>query len=91
MFYRVNLTVKKDNQIVDEYSFTDESKEKLYICATSWFHGYIRAIGDFSRVQLNVPYVPSMDGYQAWSGNNYYTIKLTNANGDIMTDINSII
>lgn len=91
MFYRVNLTVKKDNQIVDEYSFTDESKEKLYTCATSWFHGYIRAIGDFSRVKLSVPYVPSMDGYQAWSGNNYYTIRLTNANGDIVTDINSII
>ena len=63
MRYKLNLTINKDNVIVDTYNFTDESREKPYLCATSWFHGYIRAIGDFSRFQLSVPYVPSMDGY----------------------------
>jgi hypothetical protein len=87
--YKAKVRIKKENQIIDEYWFSADNKQSLLLSATSWFQGYLRAIGDFSHVRLTVPCVMSIDGYMAW--NETYKLELMNTEGKVVTNIESII
>ena len=88
--YKAKIIIKEEGIIKDQYFFSDQDKGNLLLCATSWFLGYVRAFADYSEVRLTMPCVMSIDGYKVWSDNNRYTLELVNAEGEIITDINSI-
>ena len=87
--YRVKIRIRKENQIIDEYWFSSDDKQLLMLSATSWFQGYVRAIGDFSNVRLTIPCVMSIDGYMAWG--NVYKMELLNTDNRVVANINDII
>lgn len=89
--YKAQIVIKNGNEIVDQYYFSGDDKGKLLLCATNWFLGYLRGKLDAQPMTLQMPCVMSIDGYQAWSNSGNYTIKLVNAEGEIITNIDSII
>lgn len=89
--YKAQIVIKNGNEIIDQYYFSDNDKGKLLLCATSWFLGYLRGKLDAQPMTLQMPCVMSIDGYHAWSKSGNYTIKLVNAEGEIIRNIDSII
>ena len=89
--YKAKIEIKNGNEIVDTYYFSDDDKGKLLLCATSWFLGYVKGYADTGVKMLYQPCCSSLDGYQAWDKEHKFTMKLLNANGEIIKDINTII
>ena len=87
--YKAKVRIRKQNQIIDKYFFSGDTKGDTYLSATSWFLGYLDAIRDFSHISLMKPEVMSIDGFMAW--NECYKLELLNANGEVVTKIESII
>ena len=89
--FKAKIQVKKNDKVKLEYNFSDKTKEKLYVTAINYFYGYIEAIGDFSKIRLYAPDVMSLDGFQAWSKDHSFTVRLLNEKGDIIAKEDDII
>lgn len=89
--YRALIRITKENEIIDEYYFSDDDKGTLLLNATSWFLGYVKGVADFTTFQLQMPCVMSIDGYHVWGRKVDFKIELLNENDEIIKDIESII
>lgn len=89
--HKAKIQVKQNGKVKWEYLFSDNTKEGLFKTVINYFHGYIEAVGDFSKTTLYTPSVMSLDGYHAWSKCNGLTIQLLNENDQIITTVNDII
>lgn len=89
--FKAKIQVKQNDKVKWEYLFSDTTKDGLFKTVTNYFHGYINAMGDFSKMTLNIPSVMSLDGYHAWSNGSGYTIQLLNDQDQIITTVNDII
>lgn len=89
--FKAKIQVKQNDKVKWEYLFNDTTKEGLFKTTINYFHGYIEAMGDFTKIKLYTPAVMSLDGYHAWSNGSGYTIQLLNEQDQIITTINDII
>lgn len=89
--FRAKIQVNQNDKTKWEYLFSDTTKEALFATVINYFHGYISAMADFTKINLQSPSVMSLDGYHAWSKGGGYTIKLLNENDQIITTVNDII
>lgn len=89
--FKARIEVKQNDKVKFEYNFSDFTKERLYASATNYFCGYIQAVADITSVELIRPSVMSIDGFQAWSKERSFTVKLLNEKGDIIAKVDDII
>lgn len=89
--FKAKIQVKQNDKVKIEYNFSDLTKEKLYMTAINFFHGYIDAIGDFTKISLIAPSVMTLDGFQAWTKDQSFTVRLLNEAGDIIAKVDDII
>lgn len=89
--FRAKIQVKQNDKTKCEDIFSDTTKEELFVKVINYFHGYISAMSDFTKMTIEYPTQISLDGYRAWSNGSGYTIQIVNENGQIITTANDII
>ena len=89
--FKAKIQVKQNGEVKWEYLFSDTTKEGLFKTTANYFHGYISAMADFTKITLQAPSVMSLDGYYAWSNGSGYTIQLLNEEGYIIAKVDDII